>query len=136
MPKIRERRMAARSRDGDIQPCPYCRAVRMLISIGVVALLALGGRDARAQGGPPLITDDPDTPGPGYWEINLSAAVEKTRLKRRLEAPFLDINYGAGERVQLKFEIPWLSVSESSAPNRTGLGNSTVGVKWRFLGQE
>src|SRR5881296_2238700 len=100
MPKIRERRMAARSRDGDIQPCPYCRAVRMLISIGVVALLALGGRDARAQGGPPLITDDPDTPGPGYWEINLSAITEKSHRERRVEGPLADINYGVGHRIQ------------------------------------
>ena len=27
-----------------------------------------------AQGGPPMITDDPGTPGPGRWEINIAIA--------------------------------------------------------------
>jgi hypothetical protein len=91
---------------------------------------------ALAQGGPPLITDDPDTPGPGYWEINLAGIVEKARPDRRLEAPLADINYGLGSRIQLKFEIPWLNAGETGKPVQAGLGNSNVGVKWRFLGQE
>src|SRR5437870_3332200 len=89
-----------------------------------------------AQGGPPLITDDPDTPGPGYWEINLSAFLEKLRHERTIEAPRLDINYGVGRRIQLKFEMPWLVVSEAEEPSKTGLGKSTFGVKWRFFGEE
>src|SRR5439155_2538760 len=121
MPKIRKRRMAARSRDGDIQPCPYCRAVRMLISIGVVALLALGGRDARAQGGPPLITDDPDTPGPGYWEINLAGVVARHPGSQSADLPRVDANYGAGRRVQLKFEVPWVR-ARNDAEVRSGIG--------------
>jgi len=135
MPKIRERRMAARSRDGDIQPCPYCRAVRMLISIGVVALLALGGRDARAQGGPPLITDDPDTPGPGYWEINLAGVVARHPGSQSADLPRVDANYGAGRRVQLKFEVPWVR-ARNDAEVRSGIGNAVAGVKYRFFGQE
>jgi hypothetical protein len=91
---------------------------------------------AAAQGGPPLITDDPDTPGPGFWEINLSGVFQKSQRERRLEAPFADINYGVGERIQLKFEIPWLSVGGSGDRLQTGLGDAIVGVKWRFLGQE
>jgi hypothetical protein len=91
---------------------------------------------AHAQGGPPLISDDPDTPGPGYWEINMSSLIEKSRQGRRIEAPFADINYGVGKRIQLKFEVPWLSVHEPGLPTQRAMGNSNVGVKWRFLGQE
>ena len=36
-----------------------------------------------------------------------------------------------GERVQLKFEVPWLLVDESGR-TRSGIGPSNVGVKWRF----
>ena len=84
----------------------------------------------------PLITDDPDTPGPGYWEINLAAIIERSHLERRTEGPLADINYGVGQRIQLKFEFPWLSVHETGKPAESGPGNSLFGVKWRFLGRE
>jgi hypothetical protein len=91
---------------------------------------------AFAQGGPPLITDDPDTPGPGYWEINIAALQDTTRRQRRLEVPRVDMNYGLGRRIQLKFEMPWVALQTDDQTGETGAGNATVGVKWRFLGQE
>jgi hypothetical protein len=112
------------------------KANRGILGLWLIIILSLFPANALAQGGPPLITDDPDTPGPGYWEINLAGIFEKSRLERQLEAPLADINYGVGTRIQLKFEVPWLSVSQTGMPARTGLGNSNVGVKWRFLGQE
>ena len=45
--------------------------------------------------GPPLETDDPDTPGPNRWEINLSSPFA-TRDDTWLFQPLLDINYGVG----------------------------------------
>lgn len=89
-----------------------------------------------AQGGPPLITDDPDTPGPGYWEINISSSLEKSSSEHRWEAPRLDVNYGVGRRIQLKVEAPWLTARETAGPMRSGAGDLTAGVKWRFLGEE
>jgi hypothetical protein len=91
---------------------------------------------AHAQGGPPLITDDPDTPGPGYWEINIPMIMESSAEGRHFDAPFPDINYGVGKRIQLKFEMPWVTLAPHEQPVRTGIGNSNSGVKWRFLGQE
>ena len=52
--------------------------------------------------------DDPDTPGPGYWEINLPQSRRNRRWGAQ-RAVAEHINYGVGERIQLKFEIPWLS---------------------------
>ncbi len=46
-----------------------------------------------AQGGPPLITDDPGTPGHGHWEINLAVTAEKRGGARSYESPLLDINF-------------------------------------------
>jgi hypothetical protein len=106
------------------------------MGLGLAALFVLAPARARAQGGPPLITDDPDTPGPGYWEINLSTLVEKNRLERRFETPRLDVNYGVGRRIQLKYEMPWVGVRATGQPTRSGAGDSVAGVKWRFLGQE
>ena len=91
----------------------------------------LEARSAQAQGGPPLLTDDPGTPGNRHWEVNLAATVERTRDASLYEAPLVDANYGLGERIQLKLEMPLLI--ESSSATRAGLGNPSAGVKWRFL---
>src|SRR5438445_482716 len=37
---------------------------------------------ALAQGGPPMVTDDPETPGDGHWEINIGAIATRTVGKR------------------------------------------------------
>src|SRR6478672_7444093 len=41
-------------------------------------LLSMVPTLAHAQAGPPLITNDPDTPGPGAWEINIAATGDRT----------------------------------------------------------
>lgn len=107
-----------------------------MLGLGLGCLLALAPTKALAQGGPPLITDDPDTPGPGYWEVNVATAFERSAHDRTLEAPLVDVNYGVGRRIQLKFEVPWIRLREVGEPAQSGAGNSRVGVKWRFVGQE
>jgi hypothetical protein len=105
----------------------------------VMFLVSLHGssvRPASAQGGPPLITDDPATPGHGNWEINLAFTAEKRKTERSYESPLLDINYGLGERKQLKYEVPWLVLDENAQHSKAGLGNSAFGVKWRFFDQD
>ena len=87
-----------------------------------------------AQGGPPFRSDDPDTPGNRNWEINIFAAADRNPAAGSYEVPNVDFNYGVGHRVQLKFEIP-LSILEVRGPSghvAAGLGNSYMGVKWRF----
>jgi hypothetical protein len=85
-----------------------------------------------AQGGPPVITDDPGTPGNHRWEINVGLTQESLTHQTNFEAPILDFNYGAGDHLQLKFEIPY-AVQTGDPGTSAGLGNSKVGVKWRFL---
>ncbi len=89
-----------------------------------------------AQAGPPMLTGDPGTPGDGNWEINIAATLEKRRSESRWEAPALDLNYGLGEHIQLSYEVPWIVLSPSGEGTRSGLGNSNIGVKWRFLDEE
>jgi hypothetical protein len=120
----------------DVEALAPRNAVTRAIVGSLAILILLVPAHAFGQGGPPLITDDPDTPGPGYWEINLAAIVEQSLSERRTEQPLADINYGVGRRIQLKFEIPWLHVREHGESAGTGPGNPNSGVKWRFLGEE
>jgi len=101
----------------------------------VLLVLCCALSSALAQGGPPLITDDPGTPGNGHWEINLGFTVEQLLHETNLELPLLDVNYGAGDNTQLKVELPY-AVQHSDGFARGGLGNTKVGIKWRWLDED
>jgi hypothetical protein len=105
------------------------------ILLGCLSMM-LAPASARAQAGPPLITDDPGTPGDGKWEINVAFTTERSHDRTVFEAPLLDINYGVGERTQLKYEVPLLVLDERGRGPRADLGDSSLGVKYRFLDQE
>ncbi|WP_243375528.1 transporter [Geotalea sp. SG265] len=89
-----------------------------------------------ALAGPPLLTDDTGTPGDKHWEINVAYTLDKRHAEATHQTPVLDINYGVGEAVQLKYEAPWIIFHESEGGTKSGLGNSLVGVKWRFLDEK
>src|SRR5256885_3967950 len=97
------------------------------------ALICVVTPFAMAQGGPPMATDDPQTPGNGKWEINLGALGTRTPTRKELNVPDADINYGLGERIQLKVDVPWSFAKESGEGWKSGLGTESVGVKWRFV---
>ena len=97
------------------------------------AWLAFGAAWARAEGGPPMLTDDPGTPGDGHWEFNTAAQTEHRGDITTYSLPLVDINYGLGERLQLKFEIPWQLEHVAHQGDQSGAGNSIAGVKWRFF---
>jgi hypothetical protein len=101
--------------------------------IAAVALISIASASAFAQGGPPLVTDDPETPGDKHWEINLATMVEHTTGRWDIAAPDADINYGWGEHIQLKVDAPLNVVHEAGQPWKAGLGAPDVGVKWRFI---
>jgi hypothetical protein len=90
---------------------------------------------ANAYGGPPLLTDDPDTPGPNHWEINVAVTSENVAHEWELGTPLLDMNYGVGEHIQLKYQAQFNEVAPERGGVRAGMGNSLAGVKWRFVDQ-
>jgi hypothetical protein len=87
---------------------------------------------AFAQGGPPYYTNDPGTPGPFNWEINLGYMPFLYSNQSVSHTPDVDINFGVGDRIQLTYENAWLRVQDPSSPTKFGLGQSNLGVKWRF----
>ena len=111
--------------------------------------LVLLSRLSHAQGGPPFRTDDPETPGNKHWEINFGFIGDRNPAAGAYQIPDFDINYGLGDRIQLKYEIPIAieetrpqpaTPAESGAPAEPatpgqvigGLGESLLGIKWRF----
>jgi hypothetical protein len=88
-----------------------------------------------AEAGPPFVTDDPEPPPTGGWEINVPFIVERTPGKTEMDAPLFDLNYGLPD-IQLKLEIPIKVVHEDSNGTLAGAGDLLLGVKWRFLNIE
>lgn len=91
-------------------------------------------------GSPPMVSDDTDTPGPNNWEINLGLHAEFAGSERQFELPFIDVNYGRGDRLQFSYEVPYMftrqSVDAADGSSRlvstNGIGDSTLGLKYRF----
>jgi hypothetical protein len=109
----------------------------------VLALAVLPTAAAHAQGGPPFRTDDPETPGNRHWEINFGWIGDRNPAAGAYQVPDFDINYGFGDRIQLKYEIPIAveeirpqpaTSTEPAVPGNvnSGLGESLLGIKWRF----
>jgi len=96
----------------------------------LVCAAAAGG--AHAQGGPPFITDDPGTPGNRHWEINLGWVGSHNPANASYQVPDFDINYGWGDRIQLKYEVAIAAATDENNTTRAGLGESSFGVKLRY----
>jgi hypothetical protein len=107
--------------------------------------LALTTAHLLAQAGPPFRSDDPETPGNKHWEINLGWIGDRNPYEGYYSVPVFDINYGLGDRVQLKYELPVAihelrggldNAGEFTPPSQAhvdiGLGESLLGIKWRF----
>jgi hypothetical protein len=106
------------------------------LSLLVLLIVSLSRTSSFCQGGPPLITDDPETPGNDHWEINIAATLMARHDERLWQVPDLDINYGLGERIQLKLDISWLVLEQHGRGPIGGAGDWIAGVKWRFLDED
>lgn len=77
--------------------------MRLLPQLLLLLLIAAAAAPlARAQGGPPFITDDPGTPGNRHWEINLGWIGDHNPGQAYYQLPNINMNYGWGDRIQLK----------------------------------
>ena len=87
-----------------------------------------------------MVSDDTGTPGNGNWEINVVFAGDISKDSEAFELPLMDINYGIGNRLQLRYEVPYVVTrntrfdenGERTTEQASGFSNSNVGLKYRF----
>jgi hypothetical protein len=101
-----------------------------------LAICVLSANALLAQGGPPMITDDPGTPGDKKWEINLAFAFEHRSGETAADFPAIDLNYGVGEHIQLTLQTAPVLLKREGHGLIGGLGGAETAVKWRFLDQQ
>jgi hypothetical protein len=124
-------------------PCSALTSFFRILRLLAFALPCLFSLAVHAQGGPPFRTDDPETPGNKHWEINFGWIGDRNPAAGAYQVPDFDFNYGLGDRIQLKYEIP-IAIEETRPQPATagspaepgqvigGLGESLLGIKWRF----
>jgi hypothetical protein len=105
--------------------------MRRLLELLLLLAATFGVSLAHAQGGPPFITDDPGTPGNKHWEINFGWTADHNPSNAYYETPDIDMNYGWGDRVQLKYELPMAVYTDPNNTTHAGLGESLLGIKLR-----
>jgi hypothetical protein len=110
--------------------------LRRLILVFLALAFAFVAQKTRAQGGPPMITDDPGTPGNGHWENNLAIAFEHLPNEWSIDTPQIDLNYGWGDHIQLNLQTAPTILKRSDHGAVGGLGGTELAVKWRFLDEE
>jgi len=110
--------------------------LRFVMLSAVFAILLFLPNQIHAQGGPPMITDDTGTVPKGHWEINTAFTLERTSDGRMFGTPLLDINFGLSKNAQLKVEIPWIVIHRNGQKGINGLGNTNIGVRWRFRDED
>jgi hypothetical protein len=91
---------------------------------------------ALAQGGPPMITDDPGTPGSGKWENNIAILLEHRPNEWSIDTPQFDLNYGWGDHIQLTLQGGPVILKRDDHGPVGGLGGTEAAVKWRFFDEE
>lgn len=97
------------------------------MSLTCIARVAFG------QGGPPMITDDPGTPGNGKWENNFAITFEHRPGKTGYEVPAIDLNYGVGEHIQLTLQTAPVILKRNNHGTVGGIGGTEAAMKWRFF---
>jgi hypothetical protein len=102
---------------------------QLAIAMLVIAVVHV----AFGQGGPPMITDDPGTPGNGKWENNLAIIFEHRPNESSLDVPEIDLNYGVGEHFQLTLQAAPVINKRGNHGLIGGIGGTEAAVKWRFL---
>jgi len=81
-----------------------------------------------------MITDDPNTVERNHWEINIAELTFSSANSWMIQSPYLDVNYGAGDNLQLKYESGINSVVNTAIPY--GGSYSTMGFRYRFINHE
>lgn len=97
----------------------------------IVALLPVS-----TEAGNPLFTNDPETPGAGGWEINISHNIERLLSERNEDLPLLNINYGSTANNQWKISIPVRHFDPRGDEDHWGIGDIQLGWKYRFIDED
>ncbi len=83
--------------------------------------------------GPPFVTDDPEPVKYRHWEVYLASQFQTGSGNSNGNAPSVEFNYGAFPEVQLHIIVPLEYASSQGNPIQYGIGDTELGIKYRFV---
>ena len=96
----------------------------------LLPVLSLSGA---LRAGPPFLTDDPEPVDLHHWEAYLFGAGDRTADGSAVSGPAAEFNYGVLPDTQLHLVVPAARVVPSGGGATTGLGDTELGIKYRFV---
>ncbi|BDU73715.1 hypothetical protein [Mesoterricola silvestris] len=103
-------------------------------ALGLIGLLGVAGTSTLpAIAGPPFRTDDPEPVERGHLELYVFGAGQWRGGDRAGVGPALEFNYGILPDTQFHVVLPAAYDHPEGMPGRAGLGDTEIGVKFRFL---
>jgi len=102
-----------------------------IVSLAVCLNMILDTRTF--AGGPPFLTDDPEPIEYHHWEAYLFTLGDVSGGHYAVEGPAAEMNYGALPDVQLHLLVPMTTVGGAGQRTFSGLGDTEMGVKYRFI---
>jgi len=96
-----------------------------------VALMLTGWLPVLA--GPPFQTDDPEPVGYQHFEAYVFSTYDGTKSGSATQGPAYEMNWGVVPDVQLHLVIPAAASIPKDGPSSFGIGDTEVGVKFRFI---
>ena len=86
-----------------------------------------------ACAGPPFITDDPEPVELHHWEVYVSSLTLSNPFQSTGTMPHVEVNNGAAPNLQLHIILPYFFSRPAGEPTSWGLGDTELGVKYRFV---
>ena len=89
-----------------------------------------------AEAGPPFVTDDPETPDKGHFEINLAAQYTRFNGGSTADIPGLEVNFGVLSNLQATILVPLGLSQVSGVGTNVGVGDIELELKYRFIDED
>ena len=100
----------------------------IVLAVGIDLLLI-----TRSFAGPPFLTDDSQPVDYGHWEAYVFANGDHGSDNYAINGPAVELNYGVLPDTQLHLVVPMTTVGGSGTPTVYGLGDTELGIKYRFV---
>lgn len=103
------------------------------ISKGLLTVVITMTWGLHAWAGPPFVTDDPEPVEFRHWEVYISSITDRNPSGSSGTLPHVEVNYGPAPNLQVHMILPCASNRPAGQSATFGLGNTELGVKYRFV---
>lgn len=118
------------------------KAKKIISKVALAAMALLFVVVSAVKAGPPFQTDDPEPVDFRHYEFYAFGNVDGTGVEMDTAGPAIEFNWGVLPNVQIHLVIPAAAIfpynnpgysGAGTGPNAFGLGDTELGVKFRFI---